>query len=42
MEEHIVKYESITIEDIEALKLYYEYICNGDKKQVIIKERENK
>lgn len=40
MKEHISKYEDITLEDIETLSIYYDYICDGDKKQIIVIEKE--
>ena len=34
-------YEVLTLDDIETLSLYYDYICDGDNKKIIIKEKEN-
>lgn len=41
MEEHIFDYKTLTLDDIETLNMYHDYICDGDKKQIIVKEKEN-
>lgn len=38
---HVFNYNDLTLDDIETLSFYHEYICDGDKKQIIVKEKEN-
>lgn len=40
MEKHIFNYETLTLDDIETLNMYHDYICDGDKKQIIVIEKE--
>lgn len=40
MKEHIFNYETLTLDDIETLSMYHDYICDGDKKQIIVIEKE--
>lgn len=41
MKEHIFNYEDLTLDDIETLSMYHDYICDGDSQKiiVIVKER---
>ena len=39
MKEHVFNYEDLTLEDLEVLCLYHEYICDGDNKIIIVKEK---
>ncbi len=41
MEEHIFDYSTLTLDDIETLSMYHDYICDGDSQKiiVIVKER---
>lgn len=36
MKETIVNYKTLTLDDIETLSVYHDYICDGDKKQIIV------
>ena len=36
MKETIVDYKTLTLDDIETLSVYHNYICDGDKKQIIV------
>lgn len=40
MKEHIFPYNLLTLDDIETLSIYHDYICDGDKKQIIVIEKE--
>lgn len=41
MKEHIFDYSTLTLDDIETLNMYHDYICDGNKKQIIVIEKEN-
>ena len=40
MKEHIFNYEDLTLDDLETLSIYHEYICDGDNKKIIVKVKE--
>jgi hypothetical protein len=40
MKESKVDYKDLTIEDIETLSIYYDYVCDGDQQKVIVIEKE--
>ena len=40
MKVHIFKYEELTLDDIETLSCYHDYICDGDKQIIIVVEKE--
>ena len=40
MKKHIFNYETLTLDDIETLCFYHDYICDGDKKKIIVIEKE--
>ena len=40
MEEHIFNYNDLTLDDIETLNMYHDYICDGDSKKIIVMVKE--
>lgn len=41
MKEEIFDYKTLTLDDLETLSIYHEYICDGDNKKIIVKVKEN-
>ena len=37
----VVSYENLTLEDLEILSRVYIFICDGDTKKLLIKEKYN-
>lgn len=33
-------YEELTLDDLQTLSLYHNYICDGDNKKIIVIEKE--